>query len=365
MKLKNLFSLLSLLSLLLLHPSNTMGSLAGTESQKEESDLLIILRIYELRLCSLQISGVLVVYSNIPEDLSHGNCSLRILTKSGVSVSVSVILSSSGQFPSDGNPLKVAPGEYFAQLEARVGNNVNIIAISNLCEVELCGGAPPSPPSVGPPPPQGPPPPPTNGGPPFPMPNYILAASAITNTGPTRVDCNLGVSPGSTSPTGFPPGVYTGSIHLNDAPAINARNQFVSNRAWCRGLPPGTSVNSNLAGMTLTPGVYTSPTTMFVSGAPLRLDAQGNSNGIFVFQVGSALTVDGGGSVLLQNGANGDNVYWCEGTAATIGVNSSFIGHLLAGSAVTVDQNAIVTGRIFSDTTAISLDTSTINCGGP
>jgi hypothetical protein len=197
------------------------------------------------------------------------------------------------------------------------------------------------------------------------MPNYILAASAITNTGPTRVDCNIGVSPGSTSPTGFPPGTLTGTIHLNDAPAVNARNQFTANRNWCLGLPAGTSVNSNLAGMTLAPGVYTSSTTMLVSGAPLRLDAQGNSNAIFVFQVGSALTVDSGGSVVLQNGANGENVYWCQGTAATIGVSSSFVGHLLAGSAVTVNQNAAVNGRIFSDTTAISLDTSTVSCGGP
>jgi len=135
------------------------------------------------------------------------------------------------------------------------------------------------------------------------------------------------------------------------------------------GLPAGTGPNnvgtSNLAGMTLPPGIYTSSTTMLVSGGALVLDAGGDSTAVFVFQVGSSLTVDSGGSIQLVNGAMADNVYWCEGTSATIGLGSAFNGHLLAGSAVTLVQDAAVTGRIFSDTTSISLDSNVVQCGGP
>jgi len=195
------------------------------------------------------------------------------------------------------------------------------------------------------------------------MPSYILAASAITSTGPTHVNCNLGMSPGATAPTGFPPGIISGQTHLNDASAISARATMSSIRDWCMGLPAGTGSNLvatvNLAGRVLVPGVYTSGSTMLVQGGVLTLDAQGDSTALFVFQVGSALTVNTGGSVVLMNGASAKNVYWCEGTAVTIGVGSSFNGNILAGSAVTIATGAIVNGGIFSSTTAITMDTNT------
>jgi hypothetical protein len=51
----------------------------------------------------------------------------------------------------------------------------------------------------------------------------VLGGSTVTNTGPTLITGNLGVSPGSAI-TGFPPGVISqGDLHAADAVAIQAK----------------------------------------------------------------------------------------------------------------------------------------------
>lgn len=49
----------------------------------------------------------------------------------------------------------------------------------------------------------------------------VLAGSAVTNTGPTTVSGDVGISPG-TSVTGFPPGLASGAIHIADSAAAQA-----------------------------------------------------------------------------------------------------------------------------------------------
>jgi len=43
----------------------------------------------------------------------------------------------------------------------------------------------------------------------------VLAGSTVTNSGATALTGDLGVSPG-TAVTGFPPGIYSGAIHVGD-----------------------------------------------------------------------------------------------------------------------------------------------------
>jgi uncharacterized protein (TIGR03437 family) len=47
----------------------------------------------------------------------------------------------------------------------------------------------------------------------------------------------------------------------------------------------------SLAGQTLTPGLYQSLSSLSISSGDLSLDAQGNPNAVFIFQIVSSLTV--------------------------------------------------------------------------
>ena len=85
----------------------------------------------------------------------------------------------------------------------------------------------------------------------------VLGASTVTNTGPTIVDGNLGVSPG-TAVTGFPPGsVVNGSIYTGaNAVALQAHADTVTAYGILAGETAGTNLTGqDLGGLTLTPGV--------------------------------------------------------------------------------------------------------------
>ena len=64
----------------------------------------------------------------------------------------------------------------------------------------------------------------------------VLGASAVTNTGPSVVFQNLGVAPG-TSITGFPPGIVLGTIHDDDAVAMQAQADALTGYNFLAGLP--------------------------------------------------------------------------------------------------------------------------------
>jgi hypothetical protein len=95
-----------------------------------------------------------------------------------------------------------------------------------------------------------------------------------------------------------------------------------------------------LGGLTLTPGVYkASAGTYAITSGDLTLDAQGDSNAVWVFQSATSLTVGLSATprqVLLINGADARNVYWQVGSAARIENGSSMVGTIFASAGVTV-----------------------------
>ena len=80
------------------------------------------------------------------------------------------------------------------------------------------------------------------------------------------------------------------------------RTAFAYNDAASR--TPAVTVAGDLGGLTLTPGVYKSGSSLGLTGE-LTLDAQGNSDAVFIFQAGSTLTTASGSSITLINGYYG------------------------------------------------------------
>nr|WP_306629835.1 ice-binding family protein [Arthrobacter ulcerisalmonis] len=186
----------------------------------------------------------------------------------------------------------------------------------------------------------------------------VLAGSAVTNTGPTTLQGDLGVSPG-TAITGFPPGIVGGSTHAADAVALQAQSDVITAYNTAAGQPLTTSVSGDLVGRTLTDGVYKSTSSLALSGQ-LTLDGQGNPNSVFVFQVASTLVTASASSVILINGAQACNVFWQVGSSATLGTASSFKGTILALTSITVETSARVEGRALARNGQVSLDTNVI-----
>jgi len=143
-------------------------------------------------------------------------------------------------------------------------------------------------------------------------------------------------------------------------------------------LPPGANPGANLGSLTLAPGVYTSPSGSFlIQGGDLTLDAQGDANAIFVFQMATTLTVGGPGvaapqSIILAGGAQAKNVYWQVGSAATINAagGGTMVGTIIAqagASFSTVGNVNLVTlnGRAISLGASVTLVNTVINVPAP
>jgi hypothetical protein len=187
----------------------------------------------------------------------------------------------------------------------------------------------------------------------------VLAASTITNTGPTTINGDLGLSPG-TSVTGFPPGEVAGTVHTADAAAMQAKNDLAAAYDDAAGRPTTATVPVELGGTTKTAGVYDSPAGTFGITGTLTLDAQGDPDAVFIFKAASTLITASASSVNLANGARAANVFWLVGSSATLGTYSILRGNVLALASITVTTGVIVDGRTMARTAAVTLDSDTI-----
>ena len=188
----------------------------------------------------------------------------------------------------------------------------------------------------------------------------VLGGSTVTNTGPSVVQGDLGVSPG-TAITGFPPGTVLGAIHDNDAVAAQAQADLTTAYNQAAGQPCDEDLTGqDLGGLTLTPGVYCFDTSAQLTGA-LTLDAEGNPNAVFVFQIGSTLTTASASSVNLINGASPCNVFWQVGSSATLGTDTDFVGTIMALTSITLNNGADINGRALARNGAVTMDTNDVN----
>ena len=188
----------------------------------------------------------------------------------------------------------------------------------------------------------------------------VLAGTTVTNTGASQVIGNVGVSPG-TAIIGLTPGMVVGTIHAGDAVAAQAQADALAAYNNLAGQACDTVLSGqDLGGLTLTPGVYCFASSAQLTGT-LTLNAQGNPDAVFIFQIGSTLTTASNAAVLLVNGGNTCNIFFQVGSSATLGTDTSFEGNIIANASITLDTRAGIHGRALALNGAVTMDTNTIS----
>ncbi len=189
----------------------------------------------------------------------------------------------------------------------------------------------------------------------------VLAGQAVTTTGPSSIDGNVGTGLAS-GVSGFLPGTLTnGAIHQGDPVATQAESDLLTAYNAAAGKAVTTVLTGqDLGGLTLPPGVYLFSSSAQLTGT-LILDAQGDPNAEFVFQIGSTLVTSVGANVVMINGGDPCEVYWQVGSSATLGTNTAFAGHILALASITVNTGASVNGSVLAINGAVTLDSNSVS----
>jgi hypothetical protein len=111
----------------------------------------------------------------------------------------------------------------------------------------------------------------------------ILAGTpAITNTGATTVNRDVGIHPAA-SVTGFPPRIVGGTIHAGDAVSRQAKSDLTT--AYLDAASgPLTATHGALGALTLVGGVYNAGGVRLDLTGMLTLDGQNDPNSVWIFQ---------------------------------------------------------------------------------
>lgn len=188
-------------------------------------------------------------------------------------------------------------------------------------------------------------------------PFVVLGGATVTNTGPSVLNGDLGVAPG-TALVGFGlPAVVNGATHANDAVARQAQADLTTAYDVAAGQavsPANDLTGTDLGNRTLRAGAYRFTSSAQLTGA-LTLDAQGDPNAQFVFDIASSLTTASASSIVLINGASACNVFWRVGSSATLGTTTTFRGSLMALTSISLNNGATVLGRMLARNGQVSL----------
>jgi hypothetical protein len=196
----------------------------------------------------------------------------------------------------------------------------------------------------------------------------VLAGSEITSIPTSSIKGDVGLSPSARSKiAGLTPVEVNGTIYAaDDGGAVSAMLTeakgdltIAYNDAAGRSLAPVDIANADLGGRTLQPGLYKSSGTVNITGN-LTLDAQGDPNAVFIFQVASSLTTAAGSQVILSGNANADNVFWQVGTSAALATTTAFKGTILADQSISLSTGATLQGRAMARIGAVTLDANAI-----
>lgn len=186
----------------------------------------------------------------------------------------------------------------------------------------------------------------------------VLAGTTITNTGPTTITGDVGLSPGSAI-VGAASITEHGTFHITDAVAAQAQNDLVTAYNDASGRPADAVSLPDITGQTLLPGVYQSTSSLNLTG-DVTLNGQGNPDAVFIFQVASTLITGSGSRVVLTGSAQACNVFWQVGSSATLGTDSLFRGSILALTSITLTTGTVVEGRALARNGAVTMEANTV-----
>ena len=196
--------------------------------------------------------------------------------------------------------------------------------------------------------------------------SFGVVAHTITNTGGTVISGTAGNSYGGNAgpaPTGFPPGT-AGVLHNSDALGLSATNAGIASyTAATTGQSP-TAIATALDGLSLGSGAYALGAGSLGNGSHLTLNGGGDANAVFIFTTSSTLSIGNSSSILLTGGAQACNVFWAVQSSATLGTAATFVGHIYAQTSITANTGASVAGSLMAGS-AVSLDNNAItndNC---
>jgi len=202
----------------------------------------------------------------------------------------------------------------------------------------------------------------------------ILAGSKISNVPTSAVTGDIGLSPAAGSfITGFGLTEVTGTIYTvggtfpaNSVPdaarLTTAKGDLTTayNDAAGRTSTDIVTLSGNIGGLTLTPGLYKSTSSLAISSGDLTFDAKGTASSVFIIQIASALTTTSGRKVILSGGALASNIFWQVGSSATFGTTSVFKGTVMALESITFNTGATLDGRALARNGGVTMISNTI-----
>ncbi|MBC7564903.1 DUF3494 domain-containing protein [Candidatus Saccharibacteria bacterium] len=180
----------------------------------------------------------------------------------------------------------------------------------------------------------------------------VLGHTEVTNTGPTTMPGDLGVSIGG-APIGFPPGIVgpPGTIR-NAADSLAAQNADTAAFGYIdQGCDTTYTSTKDLVGLSLVPGVYCADA--FALSGTLTL----SGSGVWIFKSASTLITSGTANVV---GGDPCNVWWRQVSSATLGTGTSLTGNILSLTSISLQTGATLNGRALAQTGAVTLDANTI-----
>jgi hypothetical protein len=192
----------------------------------------------------------------------------------------------------------------------------------------------------------------------------------------TETPSNVGLVSGEIDTATPPPtvGCPSEGTAVTFARATQAALEAQTAYTTLQNLPPGITLPSNeLGNLTLPPGTYTSSSFYDITAGPLTLDAQGDPNATWVFQMGSYLTVGtptAPESVLLLHGAQAKNVFWqvggLPGAVINYGGGGTMVGTVISMPGITISSPGVaavttIDGRVLALTASVTMVNTVIN----